>query len=60
MSTIGQQNIVPDSFQNFMVPISTQQSSSTAQYDSVASHYAQLGVGPRQSVIVVSSSEPLF
>ena len=39
--------------------MSTQQSSSTSQYESLAFYYAQVGVRPRQSVNSLSSSEPL-
>ena len=58
MLTSGEQNTVGTSFQNYMVPIPMQQSNSTKHYDTMASYYAQRGVRPRQSVSVISSSEP--
>ena len=59
MSSSGDQNAVPASFQSYVVPISTQQSSSTTQYESLASYYAQAEVRPLQSVDALSSSKPL-
>ena len=56
MSASGKQNTVPASFQSYLVSMSTKQSSSTTQYDTVASHCAQRGFRPRQSVSVISSS----
>ena len=63
MLSSGKQNTVPASIESYLVLMSTQQSTSTTQYVTVASHptshCAQLGLRPRQSVSAISTSDPL-